>query len=535
VLIDELRKIQHRHGFLPPAELEALSERERIPMYEIHGVASFYPHFRFAPRERKEVRVCTDLSCHLRGASALCARLKENRKLDVEAVSCLGRCDHPVAVAVDGEIFDGISDVKEIASGKPPKPSKADARVFRMDPYGGEARYEAAKAFASAAQLIDKLKMSGLRGMGGAGFPAGIKWETVANAASDAKYVICNADESEPGTFKDRALLGAAPHLVLEGMILGGRCVGAREGIVYLRHEYARERKALDRAIRDARARGLLGGTFDVRVFDSPGGYICGEETALLEALEGKRAEPRNKPPFPATHGLWQKPTLINNVETFAAVPFIAIKGGEAWKKLGVHDAAGLKLFAVSGDVARPGVYEVPLGTTIADLLSAAGGAAGTLKAIMPGGASSGFLPASMTALPLDFKPLAAAGSMLGSGALVAVNDARCILDLALNVVTFFRNESCGKCVPCREGTERLVRILEEARSGRGKAEDTDLIEEVAEAMAQGSICGLGQAAPLPILLAIRHFKEEVLAHFAGKCPAGVCRQAGSNTCVRTR
>ena len=337
--------------------------------------------------------------------------------------------------------------------------------------------------------------------------------------------MVCNADESEPGTSKDRFILQNMPDLLLEGMALAALVVGARKAIVFIRHEYARERELLQKTLQRRQAEGVLGQAMlgstqgvDFEIFESPGGYICGEETALLEALEEKRAEPRNKPPFPGTHGLFGTPTLINNVETFAMTPGIVLRGGQWWARQGQNGTGGLKFLAVSGHVKRPGIYEVPLGISARELLfERAGGMryGRALKAFAPGGASSGFLPASMVDTPLDFRSLAQVGSMLGSGAVVAVAEGTCMLDLALNVGRFFRDESCGKCVPCRVGTEKIVLLLEGIRQGRGSLADLDLIEELSATMGLTSICGLGQAAPNPILSVIKYFKEDIMRYIA--------------------
>ena len=372
-----------------------------------------------------------------------------------------------------------------------------------------------------------KLEDAGLRGMGGAGFPAGLKWKIVREATGFPKYVICNADESEPGTFKDRVILESLSHLLVEGMIIAGLVIGSEKGIIYLRHEYDHVLETLEKVLNDVRSECLLGtnilGTglsFEITIFVSPGGYICGEETALLEALEGKRAEPRNKPPFPGNVGLWGKPTLINNVETFSHVPAICLKGADWFIEQGQGEAAGVKFFALSGDVNHPGVYEVPMGISARELIEDYGGGVSggrELMAIMPGGTSSGFLPASMADTALDFKPLEEVGSMLGSGAVVVIAEGRDMLDLAFNALRFFRNESCGKCVPCRMGTEKIVEILQGALAGRGNAEAKNLIEELSATMMETSICGLGQAAPNPILSVIRHFPEHVLERIENK------------------
>ena len=395
-----------------------------------------------------------------------------------------------------------------------------------MDPYPRGDRYQALRSLegdTAAEAIIQVLKTAGLRGMGGAGFPTGAKWEMVRGAAGAPKYVVCNADESEPGTFKDRQILEEAPHLVLEGMGIAARIIGAAESILFLRHEYGRAREAVERELP---AYQRVPGEPPLRIFESPGGYICGEETALLEALEGRRAEPRNKPPFPGTHGLFGRPTLINNVETFGWVPAILARGADWFRDQGMNGAQGLKVIALSGDVKRPGVYEIPLGLPARELIERHGGGArgGPLKAFCPGGASAGFLPASLLDTPLDFSALAKLGSMLGSGAVVAIGPDRCMLDLALNLCRFFRNESCGKCVPCRSGSEKLVGLLERFRMGLGRPEDVALIEELAEAMRLTSICGLGQVAPAPFISALQHFPDEIMAHVQEKrCPAGVC------------
>jgi len=358
--------------------------------------------------------------------------------------------------------------------------------------------------------------------MGGAGFPTGVKWELVRQAQATPKYIVCNADESEPGSFKDRVILEELPHLVVEGMLLAGLAVGAEHGIVYIRHEYARERKALERAITHARSTGLLGqhiqGTefsFDITIFVSPGGYIQGEETALLEALEDRRGEPRNKPPFPVSHGLYGKPTVINNVETLAMVPVILQCGSQWWKQQGQNGASGLKFIALSGHVEKPGVYEVPLGTPVAELLALGGGVLGgkKLKTFLPGGASSKFLPASQVQVPLDFGALAKAGSMLGAGAVVIVAEGTDLVDLATNIVRFFRNESCGKCVPCRVGTAKTVGLLEDLVAGHGTREQLELLPLLGETLGLTSICGLGQVALNPILSVLEHFPQEIEAY----------------------
>ena len=528
MIIHELKTIQAEHGYLPAEELQALSRRLNVPLYRLHGVASFYPHFRLQPPPAADVHVCSDLACFLRGAIDVHAIVKTVADsfaltdIQIRPVSCLGQCDGAPAMAINDQYYTEVNAqritgfLQTIVDGRTLRRQRLTpaARTFACNPYSGPPAYEALQRLrqqGDAAAVITELKQSGLRGMGGAGFPTGTKWELVRNTPGEVKYVVCNADESEPGTFKDRLILQHLPDLVLEGMAIAALVVGARQVIVYLRHEYTREHETLHRALRQCQVRGLLG-DLTCEIFESPGGYICGEETALLEALEDKRAEPRNKPPFPGSHGLFGKPTLINNVETFAMVPGILLRGGAWWAAQGKNGASGLKFLAVSGHVRHPGVYEVPLGTTATELIALAGGLrhGRPLKAFAPGGASSGFLPASMADTPLDFRSLAAVGSMLGSGAVVAVAEGTCMLELALNVGRFFRNESCGKCVPCRVGSEKIVMLLEGILHGRGSTADLALIEELSTTMTLTSICGLGQAAPNPILSVMKYFKDDI-------------------------
>jgi NADH:ubiquinone oxidoreductase subunit F (NADH-binding) len=389
--------------------------------------------------------------------------------------------------------------------------------------------------------VLAALKEAELRGMGGAGFPAWMKWDLVRKQADLEKYVVCNADESEPGTIKDRFMLSHLPHLVIEGMMIAGLVTGAKKGILYIRHEYSLQEEIFGEELRRCVRAGLLGkkilgseSDFTLEVFVSPGGYICGEESALLEAIEGHRAEPRNKPPFPGVAGLWQKPTVINNVETFAIVPQILVRGVEWYKNAGVGGSRGLKFVGVSGHVVRPGVYEVPMGTTMREVIygNARGIRGGRgLKAFAPSGPSSGYLPASIVDVRLDFQALADAGSMLGSGAIVVCDDTTCMLDMALAAVKFYRNESCGKCVPCRVGSQKMVDLLTQWTQGNVSAAayqaDLQLIEELSQAMSLTSICGLGQIVPAPVQSVLKHFRAEVDAHvLKGQCPSGICFSA---------
>ncbi|HWZ34349.1 MAG TPA: NADH-ubiquinone oxidoreductase-F iron-sulfur binding region domain-containing protein [Bryobacteraceae bacterium] len=551
-IFDRLREIQDQHGYLPAAELQTLSKSSGVPLYHLHGVADFYPHFHLAPPPKVTVSVCSDMSCHLRGADPLRAGLKQrfasmsDRDVSVREVSCLGQCDGAPAASINDRVFRSVNAAQMEAlaisalGGSLPHVELGDQGIacgpggpppFDLEPYRAFRNLVETRDFNGTIAL---LKTSGLPGLGGAGFPTGMKWEAVRKAPGPTKYVVCNADESEPGTIKDRFILEHLPHLVTEGMMIAGIVTGAERGILYIRHEYEAQEKILEAEIHRCYEAGLLGRNvlgsgliFDLEIFVSPGGYICGEETALIEAIEGKRAEPRNKPPFPVISGLWNKPTALNNVETFANVPQILLNGVEWYKSQGQGGAAGLKFVGVSGDVVKPGIFIIPMGLPMSDVIFGhAGGIRDgkRLKAFAPSGPSSGYLPASMVDVRLDFKSLAAIGSMLGSGAIVVCAEGTCMLDMALNACTFFRNESCGKCVPCRMGSQKMVDILTAWTHGKGTPRDLQLVDELSEAMKLASICGLGQFAHSPITSVLKHFREEIEEHIVQhRCPEDVC------------
>lgn len=535
-LLRELMNRQHQLGFLSEETLREMSREQRVPLYRLQGLVSFYPAFRQTPPQRWTVQVCRDACCEIaRRDRALIEQLADRDDVEVQEVSCLGRCDAAPAVCINETPVAPLTanDVEELRghfnsdqqTTDPATPPPAD---WKCDLYKAPAdRYRtvrelAAKAAEFSETCVQSLKATNLTGRGGAGFPTGLKWELVAKENSDTKYVICNADESEPGTFKDREILRRAPHLVVEGMLLGGLTIGAETGIVYLRHEYGPEGTLLQAAIDDAQRRGILGENaagygrrFQIEIFVSPGGYILGEETALLEALEDRRGEPRNKPPYPGQIGLRGKPTLINNVETFALVPSIVANGPQWWAEQGVADYEGLKFVCISGDVQTPGVFEVPMGTTFAEVLERAGGMRDNvaLKAFLPGGASSLFLKPDQLITPIDFQAVKTAGSMLGTGAIMVFGQQRNLFHVATNLTRFFRNESCGKCVPCRIGTTKAVGILNDVAAGRLENEQLDLLAPLHETLQETSICGLGQVALAPVLSMLKHFPEEVPSH----------------------
>jgi formate dehydrogenase beta subunit len=521
-LIPALVAIQREHGWLPREELVRLSQEVRRPLYEIEGLISFYPHFRTAPPRKVHLAVCHDLSCWLHAGDQRIAELRARYGADVEIelheVSCLGRCDAAPAIAVDERpaSFEQAEELVAAArAGEPPAAAaKRPDRTWPNDPYpSGEDRYRVVRRLLAGEltndDVVGAVRDSGLRGMGGAGFPTGRKWELVAAQESVPKYAICNADESEPGTFKDRQIMAEQPHLVIEGLMLGMLVTGCEEGWIFIRHEYGPEEEVLRAELEGLEADGLLGADvlgsgrrLRIEIFTSPGGYILGEESALLECMEGHRGEPRNKPPFPGVYGLWGQPTLMNSVETFAHVPIIVERGAEWWKDQGAGESTGLKFFAVSGHVERPDVYCVPMGTTARELIELAGGVSdgGELLSFQPGGASSNFLGPDDLDVPLDFEPLAEAGSMLGSGALTVVAEGTNLLAAGTNVLRFFRNESCGKCVPCRVGSHKAHELLTDVlEQGLGADAVDETITELEETLRLTSICGLGQVALGPV------------------------------------
>ncbi|OGR44726.1 MAG: NADH oxidoreductase (quinone) subunit F [Elusimicrobia bacterium GWA2_61_42] len=378
-------------------------------------------------------------------------------------------------------------------------------------------------------EVTDEVKKSNLRGRGGAGFPTGLKWSFIPKDAPGPRYLVCNADEGEPGTFKDRELLLKNPHALIEGMAIAGYAIGAAHGYIYIRGEFAAEAALLERAVADARAKGFIGRNilgsgfnFELFVHRGAGAYICGEETALLESLEGFKGQPRLKPPFPAVKGLFGSPTVINNVETLAAVPSIIEKGGDWYAAIGAGKSAGTKLFCVSGPVNKPGVYELPLGVPFRTFLeNNCGGlkAGKKLKAVIPGGSSTPVLTAAEAlAVNLDYESLAAAGSMLGSGAVIIIDESQCMVKLLQVLARFYHHESCGQCTPCREGCGWIEKLLNRLEDGRGTVKDLDTLYSVAEAMLGRTICPLADAMAMPVMSFVKKFRSEFEAHAAGKC-----------------
>lgn len=393
------------------------------------------------------------------------------------------------------------------------------AKALRMDPQ----------------EVIDEMKKSGLRGRGGAGFPTGAKWQFCHDARGDVKYIICNADEGDPGAFMDRALLESDPHAVLEGMLIGAYGIGASEGYIYIRAEYPLAIQRLRTAIRQMEEYGLIGDDimgsgfrFHIKIKEGAGAFVCGEETALMASIEGSRGMPRSRPPFPAQSGLWGKPTSINNVETWGNVSAILAKGAEWYAGYGTKKSKGTKNFSLAGKIVRTGLIEVPMGITLREIVYDIGGGipeGKRLKAVQTGGPSGGFIPERLIDLPVDYESLAQAGSIMGSGGMIVIDEDTCMVDITKFFLTFTQSESCGKCIPCRWGTKQMLDILEDIANGRGRPGDIELLQELAESVKDGSLCGLGQTAPNPVLSSIHYFRDEYEEHIVEKrCAALHCK-----------
>ncbi|MCT4507573.1 MAG: NADH-quinone oxidoreductase subunit NuoF [Tepidibacter sp.] len=382
--------------------------------------------------------------------------------------------------------------------------------------------------------IIEEIKKSNLRGRGGGGFSTGIKWEYAVSYEGDSKYVICNADEGDPGAFMDRSILEGDPHSIIEAMAIAGYCIGANKGYVYVRAEYPIAVERLKIAINQAKEVGLLGEnilgssfSFDLDIRLGAGAFVCGEETALIQSVMGLRGEPRPRPPFPAQSGLWSKPTLNNNVETYANIPIILLKGASWYTNIGTEDSSGTKVFALAGQINNTGLIEVPMGTSLDTIIFDIGGGINDnkeFKAVQTGGPSGGCIPGELLDTKIDFKSLTDIGSMMGSGGMIVMDESDCMVDIARFYLEFAQEESCGKCIPCRIGTKRLLEILNKISNGKGEMEDLDILKELSYDIKNASLCGLGQTAPNPILSTLKYFEDEFISHIKDKtCPAGVC------------
>ncbi len=530
-LLPLLHEFHERDGYLSEDALRAISDDLRIPIADLFGTVTFYHHFSREPGGLARARVCTGPVCALLGANELLAGLP-----NAHAMPCPGRCDEPIPVLDRERVLCGTTaaelssrpsplppaphpDIEECVFAHIRAPGRATLAGYRAT--GGYSGLENALRGQPGA-LLDVIDASGLAGRGGAGFPTGRKWRAVAEAAGEPKTIVCNADEGEPGCFKDRALMDYDPHAVIEGMIAAGFATGATRGFIYLRYEYPDTLRILETALEEARGAGLLGPEalgpgrpFDLWVRRGAGAYICGEETSLLNSLEGKHPFPRNRPPFPVTHGYEDLPTVVNNVETLASVPHILVHGADWYRGLGIGDHAGTKVISLSGDVTRPGNYEVPMGFPLMTLIDDwAGGVPDgrKIQAVTMAGLSGGFLAGEDLAVTLDEPDIRSKGSFLGAGGIMVFDDSRDMIEVAHSAMEFFAEESCGKCFPCRIGTQRLTERLH----GDGPPDIgawVDEVHDLGDTMMQTSACGLGQAAPLITESLIRYFPDRVSSH----------------------
>jgi len=525
-LLPALHAAQKHYGWLPQEVATEVAKSLTVPLADVHGVIEFYSMFYNEPVGKKMIRVCTDPACAIKGANDLLDHLCSHHGIEpgqttpdaartIERSPCLGLCEHAPAVLFDEGAETNINlKTGTYELGRPGSLVYGSIRILTencgdvttsLQAYGEYAALQKARK-RKPSDVIAEIKAAGLVGRGGAAFPTGIKWEGAANAPGDEKYVICNADESEPGTFKDRVLLLDDPHSTIEGMCIAAHAVGASKGIIYLRGEYPYILPVLEDALTEARNANYLGGAFDIEIRVGAGAYICGEETALFESIEGKRGFPRVKPPFPTTHGLFGKPTVINNVETLCNVPLIIEKGADEYRKIGTEKSPGPKLFCVSGDVEKPGLYEVPFGVTLRELLEMAG--CGTFQAVLFGGAAGAFATPEHLDVKLTFEDLRAAGLPLGSGVITVFDETRDLRDVLARLGKFFAHESCGKCYPCQMGTQRQMEILERIAKGKMKEGDAGRLQDVGWTMTDSSLCGLGQTAATAVLSAMKQFPD---------------------------
>ena len=568
-LIPMMLYAQDQFGFLSDEMLEEIAKRLELNITQVTETLAYYSMLRRKPAGKYHIQVCTNISCMLRGGNELFQHVKtrlslENKEVSptgtfsLEEVECMGACTGAPAMQVNYDFYENLDPDKvdaifeQLQDGKRPKPvpvisgalherHPAEVPVIsqrfgipnshKIDVYmkhdGYQALEKALKQM-SAEQIIDEMKKSSLRGRGGAGFPTGMKWGFVPKDSKKPKYVLCNADESEPGTSKDRPLMEMDPHQMIEGIIIAGRAIDSHQGYVYVRGEYRYVLDIVEAAIAEAYAKGFLGkdilGTkfdFDLVAHTGAGAYECGEESALMESLEGKRGYPRIKPPFPAVVGLYGCPTIINNVETLSTVPAIIRKGGEWYAGLGTPKNGGTRLYSISGHVNRPGIYELPLGYPLRKLIEdVAGGMRGgrKLKAVIPGGSSCPLLSADEIDVAMDYDSVAKIGSMLGSGGTVIMDEDTCMVDVARRIMHFYAHESCGWCIPCREGTAWLRKMLDRFHDGGGRQEDIPLIGELSQNMLGRTFCPLGDAAALPTMSIVKKWRNEFEDHLQGKC-----------------
>jgi NADH-quinone oxidoreductase subunit F len=568
-LIPMLMYAQDEFGYISDEVIAEIAARLELRTVQVEETLEYYSMLHRKPMGKYHVQVCTNVACMLRGGNELLDRAKKRLEIghkevtkdgvfSLEEVECIGACTGAPAMQINYDFYENLTPatfdrlIQELDYGRRAEPvsvisgalharepgeipviskrwgieNSTKIEVFLQN--GGYQALEKALKQMSPESIIDEMKKSNLRGRGGAGFPTGMKWSFVPKDSPKAKYVICNADESEPGTCKDRPLMEMDPHQLIEGMVIAGRAIGSHQGFIYIRGEYRYVLDIVQGAITEAYERGYLGKNilgsgfdYDLLIHTGAGAYECGEESALMESLEGKRGYPRIKPPFPAVVGLYGCPTIINNVETLSAVPAIILGGGEAYANLGTPKNGGTRLLCVAGHVNKPGIYEIPLGMNMKEFIyGMAGGITGgkKLKAVIPGGSSCPLLTADEIDIPMDYDSVAKAGSMLGSGGMVVMDEDTCMVDMARRIMHFYAHESCGWCIPCREGTTWLRKMLERLHAGYGREQDIDMLSELSKNILGRSFCPLGDAAAMPTISIVQKWRNEFEDHLHGRC-----------------
>jgi NADH-quinone oxidoreductase subunit F len=568
-LIPMMMYAQDEFGYIGDEMISEIAGRLGLNNVQVEETLAFYSMLHRKPLGKHHVQVCTNVACMLRGGNELLAHAKKRLEIgnkevtqdgvfSLEEVECIGACTGAPAIQVNYDFYENVTTrnfdrlIEDLDKGQHPSPvpvitgalhdrNKLETPLIskrwgikdshKIDvalQHGAYQALEKALKEFTPEQIIEEIKKSSLRGRGGAGFSTGMKWSFVPKDSPKPKYVICNADESEPGTCKDRPLMEMDPHQLIEGIVIAGRAINAHNGYIYIRGEYRYVLDIVEAALEEAYSRGYLGKNilgsgfdFDLLIHTGAGAYECGEESALMESLEGKRGNPRIKPPFPAIVGLYGCPTIINNVETLSAVPSIILEGGEAYANRGTPKNGGTRLLCVSGHVNKPGIYEIPLGMNMKKFIEeVAGGVRGgkKLKAVIPGGSSCPVFKADEIDLPMDYDSVAKAGSMLGSGGMVVIDEDTGMVDMARRIMQFYAHESCGWCIPCREGTSWLKKMLERFHAGLGTAADIDLIGDLSRNMLGRTFCPLGDAAAMPTISIVTKFRNEFEDHLHGRC-----------------
>jgi NADH-quinone oxidoreductase subunit F len=569
-LIPMMMYAQDEYGYVSDEMIAEIARRLEIHTVAVEETLAYYSMLRRKPMGKHHVQICTNIACMLRGGTELLESAKKRLEIgnkettadgvfSLEEVECIGACTGAPALQVNYDFFENITPLKfdrlieDLDAGRKTTPEpvisgalhprdKTETPVIsrrfgikdshKIDVYlqhDGYKALEKALREMTPETIIDEVKKSNLRGRGGAGFPTGMKWSFVPKDSTKPKYVICNADESEPGTCKDRPLMELDPHQMIEGITIAGRAIGAHMGFIYIRGEYRYVLDIVQTALDESYSRNYLGKNilgsgfdFDLVVHTGAGAYECGEESALMESLEGKRGYPRIKPPFPAVVGLYGCPTIINNVETLSTVPAILLEGGETYANRGTPKNGGTRMLCVAGHVNKPGIYEIPLGMNMKKFIyEVAGGIPGgkKLKAIIPGGSSCPLMKADEIDIPMDYDSVAKAGSMLGSGGMVVMDEDTCMVDMARRIMHFYAHESCGWCIPCREGTSWLRKMLDRFHAGYGRPEDIDLMSDLSKNMLGRTFCPLGDAAALPTISIVAKWRSEFEEHLNGRCP----------------